>query len=249
MKRICTSAMVVALVVGSWLTVGPSASAKSKAKAKAKAGPPTFVVNLHSIMHETSADLDRSAEIQIVNGVFVGTVGNAQYHFGNPTAGTYVASSKETGGCWSIEASGSGQLTAMLALELNLNTAIRFYTHKGARLGVIQGGLDVAVPVTNVKPLCDIKVENGPRKVGDLLPPNSIPVPILRCVGLPTVNQGGETASPGGVLSKSSPWSFTIDCTTPGSPNTSGSVTTGTVTGTVSYTGPTPELRSWLIAG
>lgn len=239
---------VVAIAAGTALAACPPAMAKPKSAPKASV--PTFVVNLEWHLHQTGTDLDTSSDIRIVNGVFVAAPGSMQYHVGAPTAGTFTVLAKVNSTCWSQEASGSGELTSMVPQELLKNVAIRFFTYKGKRLGVLGPPIDIGVPVTAVKASCNYPVERGPTKLGNLADAGAaIIVPILRCDGLPTVNQGGDTALPGGVLSKSSPWTFTIACTAPGTPNADGSVTTGTVTGTVSYTGPTPVLRDWITAG
>lgn len=247
MRRLARSMSVVAIAAGTALAAWSPATAKPKAPTKTSV--PTFVVNLEWHLHAIGTDMDNSSDIRIVKGVFVGGPGG-QYHFGVPTAGTFTVLGKENSKCWSQEESGSGELTSMVPLELLKNTAIRFFTYKGTRLGVLQPPLDIAVPIAGVKAGCDYPVERGPHKIGDLADAGAaIAAPTLRCDGLPSVNQGGDTAFPGGVLSKSSPWTFTISCTASGTPNADGSVTTGTVTGTVSYTGPTPVLRNWITAG
>lgn len=247
MRRLARSMCAAALATGT--VVAACSPATARPKPASKPSVPTFVVNMEWHMHQTGTDSDNSSDIRIVNGVFVGGPGS-NYHFGVPTGGTFTVLGKEHSTCWTQEESGSGELTSMVPLELLKNTAIRFFTHKGTRLGLLQPPLDIAVPVTGVKAGCDYPVESGPRKIGDLTDAGAgIVVPILRCDGLPSVNQGGDTAFPGGVLSKSSPWTFTIACTAPGTPNANGSVTTGTVTGTVSYTGPTPVPRNWITAG
>ena len=247
MRRFALSMTVVALAAGAVLTGCPPVTAKPKPVAKA--GVPTFVVNMEWHMHQTGTDIDSSSDIRIVNGVFLGKPGS-NYHFGVPTSGTFTVLGHENAQCWSFEDSGSGELTSMVPLDVLQNTAIRFFTYKGTRLGLLQPPVDIAVPVTAVKAGCNNSLDRSPIKVGDLFDARSdIPVPQFRCDGLPAVNQGGDTALPGGVLSKSSPWTFTMACTAPGTPNPDGSVTTGTVTGRVSYTGPTPVLRSWITAG
>ena len=254
MRRLSTTTMMVALLAGASLTVGTAANAKAKPKPQAKGGPPTFVVNLKWHMRQTGPDsLDNTSDIEIVNGVFVGDshgVSTLQYAFGVVTSGTFNVTARESSKCWTQEQSGSGPLTAMLPLELNKNTAIRFFTNKSVRLGLLQPPTDIAVKVTSVMASCDFPVERGPVKVGDLGRATAgIPWAALLCDGLPPVNQGGDTAAPGGVLSKNSPWTFALNCTTTGPPNTDGSVTVGTIIGTVSYTGPTPLPRPWFTAG
>lgn len=252
MRRLGVSTVLMALAAGAWLCIGAAATAKTTAKPQAKVGPPTFVVNLQWHMHQTSSDGENTADVAISNGVFVsgvGTQSGPQYHFGLPTAGTFTASARLSSSCWSQEESGSGPLTGQQ--DLMMNTAIRFFTYKGARLGVLQFPMaQIGIPVTGVTPGCNNTADRGPYKVGDrIVADASIPVPVLRCDGLPAVNQGGVTAAPGGLLSKSSPWTFRIACTTPGTPNADGSTTSGTITGTVSYTGPSPVLIPWMTAG
>ena len=249
-----TAVAVAALLAGASLTVGTAANAKAKAKPAAKGGPPTFVVNMKWHMHQTGADnLDNTSDIEIVNGVFVGDSHGAsalQYSFGTATSGTFTVTAKESSRCWTQEQSGSGALTSMVPMELNKNTAIRFFTDKAVRLGLLQPPTEIAVPVTSVKASCDIPVERGPVKVGDLGRATAdIPGGAVRCDGLPATNQGGDTAAPGGRLSKNSPWTFQLNCTTTGAPNADGSITAGTITATVSYTGPAPLPRSWFTAG
>ena len=131
-----------------------------------------------------------------------------------------------------------------------MNTAIRFFTNKGARLAVLQVPMgQIGIPLTSVTPGCNNSADRGPYKIGDLVTPDSgITVPFMRCAGLPPVTEPGATAAPGGALSKSSPWTFTISCTTPGTPNSDASMTNGTITGNVSYTGSTPVLSTWVTA-
>ena len=108
----------------------------------------------------------------------------------------------------------------------------------------------IGIPLTSMNPGCNNSADRGPYKIGDLVTPDSgITVPFMRCAGLPPVTQPGATAAPGGALSKSSPWTFTISCTTPGTPNSDASMTNGTITGNVSYSGPTPVLSTWVTAG
>ena len=250
MRRLGTTIFVAALAAVAGLGSGGAATAK--AKVAPKVGPPKFVVDLQWHMQWKTSDGDSSVDVGVVNGTFVTGVGNqstAQYHFANPTGGTFTASAKSVSSCWSYELAGSGALLGQL--ETMTNTAVRFFTYKGARLGVLQFPVgQIAVPVTVLTPGCSNTVDRSPFKVGDHQGADlAIPVPVLRCDGLPMVNQGGDTAFPGGVLSAKSPWTFKINCTTPGTSNADGSTTTGTVAGTVSYTGPTPLLRSWVTAG
>ena len=239
-----TKANVVVAVCIGILAVGATAGAlpisgKVASKAKAKVGPPTWVVNMQVHGVATGDKGDRgTVDLSIDQAVFVGALVNSpQYTSGPATAGTFTESWTESGECSSNKAAGSGPVASN---DPEIRTSVSFFLHKGARIGVI----DVPQPamkVTESTPTCGQRppLEVGAQLVSDLQ------IYVDRCDGLPIVNRG-----PGGPLSKTTPLKFKFSCTASGAkPVSDGWTTTGTVSGDVTYTGPTPNLASYVTAG